>query len=171
MVHHVRPPTPKPAPIRGLVKMDGWLAAQFIVALAMLGVGAYQDYKTHEVPNRVWLVFGSIGGFVSAARFGVTILLGVWLTLACILGIAGYVVWLVAPKTIGGADVKALMALGVIISPYAFLTLGGAIVVSEIYLFAKGAFDRLSWKQIKELKVPFVPFLLAGLCLTLFLSG
>lgn len=142
--------------------LDAWLTVQFGVAIAMLAVGSYHDLATRIIPNKVWLVGGLIGGFVAVGQYGFSVLLGVHFLFAALLGGGFYLVWRFANSWVGGADVKAIMALGVILAPWAasavLFSLGGSAVAMLIF----GVANRLSYKEIMGLKAPFIPFMLFG---------
>lgn len=143
----------------------------FGIALLMLLIGSYHDFQTRTVPNKVWIVFGFIGGLVAVYQYGLTVLLGIHLLFAAVLGGGMYIAWRFYAKFIGGADVKAIMALGVILSPLAYLVAVFALFVGTVVLLTWAGCKKLQLKEILEVKAPFIPFLLIGafICLV-FLS-
>ncbi|MBI2079105.1 MAG: prepilin peptidase [Euryarchaeota archaeon] len=73
------------------------------------------DLRTRRVPNGVWIAMASCAGLLFVVDVGVTHRYG-WLQLAVAAAIAGlaYVLWFFHLLA-GGADAKALMALGLLL--------------------------------------------------------
>lgn len=149
--------------------ITSWVLAQFAVALAMLGVGAYFDLKTHEIPNKVWVVGGVLGGLVAVFHYqGVPLFLGVHFLFAVLLGGAMLACWFIVPSKIGAADVKAGMALGAILSPLAFINIFWSFVAIAYYVgFIALKSKKTSWRFLVSVQAPFIPFLFVGCFLTL----
>ncbi|MHB1867716.1 MAG: A24 family peptidase [Nitrososphaerales archaeon] len=84
------------------------------VAASMLLFTSYLDLKKREVPDKVWLIFGAIGGILQVYEVsnGETsiIQLGISIALAAIIGMGLYFFGFY-----GGADGKALIVVGVLL--------------------------------------------------------
>lgn len=89
----------------------GWIVAQGVALLSLM-YGSYKDVKTREIPDTPWMAMGAAGVVLRmvdhqwkmmALSFGVALLLGF------ILAVSGL---------FGGADVKAFLALSVLIPIY-----------------------------------------------------
>lgn len=151
------------------VLVDPWTLWRFLIAGAVLLVGARQDLKFQRIDNGVWLIGGVLGGLFAFAQYGFGVLLAVHLGLAGLIGVGFYVVWTRFHAFIGGADVKAIMALGLILSPWSFLVVTAAVLFAEVYLVLKllwkpkGRVTRYDLREALKFQVPFVPFLFAGL--------
>lgn len=140
------------------------LIAVFIQALIMTGIGAYYDLRTNEVENWVWLV-GGIGGVLLAVfHYGFSIFLLVHFVFAAIVGVAIVAAFYKFDKYIGGADAKAIVALGLILSYWSFIILGVSILILEVFLIFVGLFkrERIGLKELMEMKAPYLPFLFLG---------
>jgi len=89
------------------------------IALGCLLVASYQDYKTREIEDYVWIVLGLIGGILTGIELfllenvSLVIVVIVSFFIASGLGLILYRFGLV-----GGADAKALMALGIVLPYY-----------------------------------------------------
>lgn len=148
--------------------LDAWVVAQFAVALAMLGVGAYSDLKTHEISNRVWVVGGVLGFILAAFHYqGNPMFLGIHMIFAALIFGAMFACWLLVPSKIGAADVKAGTALGMILSSLAFLNLFWAFLAIAYFMGAKFLKSKKAgWRSLMSIQAPFIPFLLVGCVLT-----
>lgn len=142
--------------------MEAWVIIQFLVALAMGLVGSFFDNERHdyEVPNKVWLVFG-IGGFIVAGFrwLWLPIFVLIHLFFAGILSGGILVAYRLGKGAIGGADVKAIMALSVTLGLWSFLCLLFAVVVLSVYALVIGGYKG----NLKKMKAPFLPFLWVGI--------
>ena len=112
-----------------------------IVAVLLLGYGSYKDVKTREIPDYVWIVMGVCGILLRVAdhqwkALGLSV--GVALLLGLILAVSGL---------FGGADIKALVALSVLIPYYPGVLLP---------VFVVSVFDNLA--IIKVIEIPVVLF-------------
>lgn len=133
----------------------------------MLIVGTLWDLATHEVPNEVVLLGGVLGVIFAGLTYGLTFGLAIHLLFAAIMAVASYVLFYFFNRFVGGADVKGLMALGLILSPFAFLVLGYAVFVTAGWLVVNVARKKIrNWKEFRAFEAPFFPFLLVGLILT-----
>lgn len=88
-------------------------AASLGLTLALLAYASLRDWKTREVPDWVWAVLASAGGFLTALR---TLLFGepelmLWLVGLAVLSILALALYYTG--LFGGADSKALICLGV----------------------------------------------------------
>lgn len=130
----------------------------------MTGIGAWQDLKTNEVPNKVWLVFGLLGGIMAAVRYGWTVFLGVHAIFAVIISIVIIVAFYKFEAFIGGADAKAVIALSAILSFFAVIPLvvSVGLLVAFLAVFTAIKKDKLSLKEVLDMKAPFLPFLFTG---------
>lgn len=141
-----------------------FLTVQFAVAFSVLAVGSFYDiFNNMTIPNRVWLVGGVVGAILAAWQYGFSVLLVANYSVAIILGLAVYCCWRFFGDMIGGADVKAVAALGLILGPFVFGAVAfsafGAAMLLVGYLVSK----RIKFSEIREVKVPFIPILTAGL--------
>ena len=90
-----------------------------VIALGCLLVASYQDYKTREIEDYVWIVLGIIGGVLTGVELfligSITLVIVVIISflIASGLGLILYKFGLV-----GGADTKALMTLGIVLPYY-----------------------------------------------------
>lgn len=146
--------------------MDLLITLQFLVALAMGLVGSYFDNARHdfEVPNKVWVVFG-IGGFI-VAGFRWTwspIFVLVHLIFAGIISGGVLLAYWLSKGAIGGADVKAVMSLGVTVGLWSFICVVVAVGSLTLYTVSIGGYRRTPFKEIMKMKAPFLPFLTFGI--------
>jgi hypothetical protein len=142
---------------------------RFIPLSAIMGYVAYLDYKTGEVPNKIWL-YTIFGGSLTVAE---TLLLFSWaltaitlfsIIISCIIGLLTF--WIGG----GGADAKALITLGFSVPlfpmwglwpfpfPLVVLLIGSATALPFILLQKnKGPV----WSR----KIRFLPYLFFGFIL------
>lgn len=89
----------------------GWIIAQG-VALLFLVYSSYKDVKTREVPDTPWIAMGAAGVILRVIDHQwkmMALSFGIALLLVFILGVSGL---------FGGADMKAFLALSVLIPTY-----------------------------------------------------
>lgn len=146
---------------------DFSLVVQFTIAFMMLTIGTFFDlYRRQTIPNNVWAVFGAFGAVWAGFQYGdAPLVMGLFFLFAAFLAIGVYIAWTFFSKYIGGADVKAIMALGLILSPLAYVTTIFGLFFASMVLFgyALVSSKKISLKEMRGFKVPFIPFLLAGL--------
>lgn len=141
--------------------LDSSVIFQFIVAASMLAVGAYYDLKTREVSNDVWLTGGVVGlVFALGLYWGQELLLFIFLIPVFLVAIGGFVAW--TRGFIGAADIKAMIAVAVILSYFSFLSIFMAILIATFYAAAVVVHNGFK-EKIKNIQAPFIPFFLGGL--------
>lgn len=140
------------------------LAIQFVLSFVMLGVGALKDLVDNTVSNAFWVVYGVVAFGVAFYEYGLTALFGVHLIFTLLIGVGAYVAWRLAKGRLGGADAKAIMALGVSLPVFSFLVLGYAGLFALIYLFFKSMKKTGNLRDALKIKAPFLPFMFAGVC-------
>ena len=83
-----------------------------LIAAAFLAYGSYHDIKTREIPDTVWVVMGAIG-------VGLRIVDHQWKMLLISLGAALVLGLILAVSQLfGGADIKALIAVSLVVPVY-----------------------------------------------------
>ncbi len=133
-----------------------------VIVAGMLVVGAFYDLWKREVPDKVWLLFGGLGGFLTVVdvyfgRIGLltpSLLVGITVVLAISLYYFGFY---------GGADAKALIAISIILPVYepanfvhpfaALMILANTVTLSLFLPVALAAFNvmqMLNGKRIFE---------------------
>lgn len=150
-----------------MVDQIGLFVISYLVAGAMLVVGSYLDLKYHKVGNDLWVLGGSIGTITTLVTYKeVPILLLVALLPFFLISIGGFAAWNFG--YIGAADIKAFMALSLLIGYFSFLAIFAAVLFGSVFSLAK--FAKASFKlDLKKLEAPFIPFLFGGLVLTVLL--
>lgn len=138
------------------------LAIQFALSFSALGIGALKDLVDNEVPNLLWLAYGAVAVVVAFYEYGLTALLGVHLLFSGLIAVGAYVAWRFAKGYLGGADSKAIMALGLSLPIFSFLVIGYAGVGALGYLFARTIKEKISFVDAVKMKAPFLPFLFVG---------
>src|SRR3989442_7791539 len=138
-------------------------AAALLLSVAALLAASLSDFKTREVSNKVWLVYGPLALLLFIAR-----MVYAW-DLAPIIGVSAIATFVVAFLlfefgVMGGADSKALMCLGLALPispsflapfwqpPFVFYPFPIAILVnsfllsigSAVFLLARNLFQRAS---------------------------
>lgn len=137
---------------------------QFFAALIMLLIGTYSDLRTRTVSNNVWISGGLVGSILSILEYGAyPATLFSWFAISGVVAIGSYVVWRFASKYIGGADVKCFMALGLLLSPFAFMVIAAGLVFGAVYGLGLVTVRGKSFEDLRKVKVPLVPFVLVGL--------
>jgi preflagellin peptidase FlaK len=154
--------------------------ARFIPLCLIIGYAAYSDWKTKEVTNKLWLY--AIPGlsltiietmFFLNSSFLILELLSIGFTI-----IIGYLFF--ALKQWGGADAKALMTIGlsaplfptwgilynspIPLNMFPFITLSIASTLTIIYTILTK-----SNIPLKQRKIKFMPFMLAGIIIAVIL--
>ncbi|MDJ0270203.1 MAG: prepilin peptidase [Aigarchaeota archaeon] len=87
---------------------------KIVIALAMLGYGAYRDIKEREVADKVWLIPGAVGGAINVyeriqSQPEAIIIYAASIALTALVALPFYYLSLY-----GGADAKALIAIAAI---------------------------------------------------------
>jgi Flp pilus assembly protein protease CpaA len=140
--------------------------ARFAPLIAIMGYAAYQDHKTGEVPNKVWL-YAIPGALLTTIEtllepqlvFATLLSIAVTITIALVMFYVG---------GSGGADTKAYLTLAVsapltlpYLAPILFLPLVTIIIAgitAGIYGVVKG-----------KKEVRYIPFIFIGLIASAFL--
>lgn len=148
------------------LEIDGWLAFQLILSFSCLGAGALKDLVDRSVANGLWLVYGGVALGAAVLQFGFSVLLGVHLLFAFLISLAYFLAWTRLKRYLGGADVKAIMALSVSLSYLAVEAIAWSVVLALAYLSIVMFRDRLTKKEVLALQVPFLPFLFLGFLFT-----
>lgn len=132
----------------------------FIIAIILLGIGAYTDIKYRKASNWLWVVMGGIGTLSILAH---PLNLIYILMMFIILG-AMFTMFFLLPM--GGADIKALMALAILFPyplgdgwfPPVYLILAYATFITVLCVpYVKWKHAELDLKDILN-KYPF-PFI------------
>ena len=119
------------------VKIVIIIILKLVLSFLALGAAAYFDFKTHLVPDKLWLIYGSLGLglslfdlvlFSSSAWLSFAISAGVTISLALALFYIG---------GFGGADSKALICLAVCLptAPFTPLLNAGGLLPFEMGFF------------------------------------
>lgn len=137
----------------------------------MLAIGSYHDIKTRTVDNDLWTAFGFMGVLFAYLIYQSELLLfGIHFLFFPIIAIGGFAAWYVCNGYLGAADVKAMMALSVIISAYSFITIMIAVLAASVYSAGMVLSGRVKIGEIKKVQAPFIPFFLVGLLGTLAIA-
>lgn len=147
------------------MEIDFWLGFQLCLSLACLLAAAGKDLVDRTIPNSVWLFYGGVAFVGAVLQFGVSVLLGVHLLFAVVMSTVYFVLWTRFMKYLGGADVKAIMALSISVSYLAIITITFSALLALVYLFYMSIRFRLTKKEIMALKAPYIPFLFLGFVL------
>ena len=130
--------------------------AKAILIAASLAYASYQDVKTREIEDKVWLVTGAIGAALTVYEIVVTpgypvLLAGFSILLTTLLAFGIYYIGLY-----GGADAKALTAIAVtmpiapgslgFISPFMPFTILGNSLILSLILIPVCAISNLIWR-------------------------
>jgi preflagellin peptidase FlaK len=114
---------------------SGIYSLNFAIAAIMLLFTSYLDLKDREVPDKVWLIFGGIGGVLQLYEVlnGETNLLdlGIAVGLATAVGMGLFFFGFY-----GGADGKALIALGVLVPR--FVPMVGLYSIAPLIILTNG---------------------------------
>jgi prepilin signal peptidase PulO-like enzyme (type II secretory pathway) len=148
-----------------------YVLALFATALFSTFLASYFDlFSCNTIPNLVWVIGGFIGLAIAVSWLGFSVLLGVHLLFALLLGVSAYVTWYFGAEYFGGGDAKAFIMLGVILGPYSFAVIGFAVIALGVFgLVWLVSVGRKS--KEKTLRVPFIPFLALGVFLAMKLYG
>lgn len=143
-----------------------WTFLGFLWVVVMGLVGVIYDNREHnfEVPNKVWIVFG-IGGFILAGfRWEwVPLFLGLHFVWGAILSGGIFFAFWASKGAIGGADVKAIMALSVTLGLWSYIPVMFSVILVEFFLVYRKYSENLTWKDSIKISVPFLPFLFVGI--------
>ena len=147
--------------------------ARFIPICIVMGYAALADYKTGEVPNKIWLS-AIPGGLLTLLETFIFFSVGLLLLTLITIGICVGVGFLLYALGGGGADSKALMFMA-ISAPFLPLwglyplplpliaMLIGSVSALPFILFSKS--KEPLWKR----KIRFLPFLFIGLIVCVIL--
>ncbi len=81
-------------------------------SIGFLGYGAYKDVTTREIPDKVWLLMGVTGVILRVEDHQ-------WKMMALSVGVCSVLVFVLAvSRLFGGADIKALLALSLMVPTY-----------------------------------------------------
>ncbi len=129
--------------------------AKALIAGIMLAVASYQDFRTREIDDKVWLIGGGLGGALTAYEALFTpaypyLLAGFSIGITAALAFGVYYLGLY-----GGADAKALLAIALtfplapswITSPlFPIAVLGNSLLLSVLLLIPTCLALNLAWK-------------------------
>jgi len=139
---------------------------KYIIAITILTIGSYTDLKTRTAPDTLWLILGGFG-----IIFIITTTINIFYLIVMVAFLV--ILYLISKVTdkIGGADLKALMALAILfpypmmgylppaysIFIYAYIVTFCSIPI--VYLLNKNR----SWMYVlMEYENPFLVFLTMG---------
>ncbi|MBU7032899.1 MAG: prepilin peptidase [Theionarchaea archaeon] len=111
------------------------------VTLILLGYGSYEDIRSREISDYVWIVMGGCGLLARAWDHQWKIM-GINLVIAC-----GLSFILVVSGLFGGADIKALLSLSLLIPSYEGMVFPFFIIT---------VFNNLAMLRIGEIVVVFI---------------
>lgn len=149
--------------------LGAFLVIQFLISSYFLLYAAYWDLKARQVSNWPFLAWAILGFTEVLGEYGFTVLLVVHLLFTVFISSVFLFVWWKWRAFIGGADVKAIMALSIGLSIVSLPVVAWSVFFLVFYLIFKTLKNKLTVKEVMALKAPFLPFMLFGLCLTLVL--
>lgn len=112
-----------------------------LFTVVLMGYGSYKDVKTREVPDIVWVIMGGSGIILRVLDHQWKIMgisLGVALVLSVVLAVSGL---------FGGADIKAFLALSLLIPQYPGVVLP---------VFVVSVFNNVAVIRVTEILVVFI---------------
>lgn len=146
-----------------------WLMIQIAIVLVGLTVATSSDIPKREVTNKVFAAMFAGGLGVQFLFFGSTpILLGINLMIGLLVMVGALAVWFVATEKVGAADIKAFMVLGFCVPTLILQVIGFMAVAVLIFILVEVILAKKPRAEIIALKVPLMPFLLAGSIATVF---
>jgi Flp pilus assembly protein protease CpaA len=147
---------------------------RFIPLLIVFGYAAYKDYKTGEVPNKIWLysIIGATLTLVQTALFfSIPLFFITTVVMLSCVGL-GFLFFLLGA---GGADAKALMTLGLsapLLPLWSFLWPIPTILLAMM-IACIAALPFLITQETKESfwkrKIRFLPFIFIGLIVSVII--
>ena len=114
-----------------------------------LGYGSYKDIKTREIPDTLWLIMGGVGVVLRLFDHQWKVM-GVSVGIALVLGAV-----LLVSGLFGGADIKAFIALSLLVPQYP-----GAAVVLPVFVVS--VFNNLAVIRVIEILVVFLYNIVKG---------
>jgi prepilin signal peptidase PulO-like enzyme (type II secretory pathway) len=139
--------------------LDLYLASEYVsvsITLIFLSLAAIFDFRTREVPDKIWLAYGPIGLILTTYRISVEPALSLFTAESVSLSIL-IAFGLVFFGLSGGADAKALICLGITLPlPPGIVTpiLGFAYPFFPIVVFVTGyviSFSVVVWILVRNL--------------------
>ena len=136
------------------------------IIFGVLGYIAYKDFKTMEIDNLTSLVLMLFNSdycysffYTFIQRWAYQKLLG-----AVILGSIFQLIVLLTKKGLGQGDVRLAIISGILVGmdnlvPWLYITIFSALIYGLVLAKKK--------KKFKGLKIPFVPFMVLGIIITL----
>lgn len=111
-----------------------------LVLCVLLGYGAYRDVKTREIPDGLWVVMGVVAVVFRGVDHQ-------WKMMGVSVGVcAGIVAVLALSGLFGGADIKALLAVSLLVPTYEGMVFP---------IFVVSVFNNLAFIKIGELFAVF----------------
>lgn len=167
-VSHLKGPT-RPAihTKLGLTLIDAYTMIMFLVATAIFAVGAYKDWKTLTVGNDLWLIGGCVGALGALVFFrDQSLLMAVYFIPFVLFTIGGFLFWNKFDAYIGAADIKAMMALSLLIGYFSFIVVGLGVLFAGLFSVIK--ILRNKGGDITKVQAPFIPFMFASVLTVAF---
>jgi Flp pilus assembly protein protease CpaA len=156
-------------------KMYGLAVVSAVVVLACFGFAGWQDFKTRLVSNKIWLVLCVVGAPLALANYVLMGALLVYVVNASVAVLLGFAMFFVFGRFFGGADAKALMALGLTVPLLVPFVVLAAFPMMMIYCLVRGVRRGLGLRAVfgVDKSVPYVSCLFVGLvvlevCMLLF---
>jgi len=147
---------------------------RFIPLLFVIGYAAYSDYKTGEVPNKVWL-YTIIGGLLTALETAIFFSIPLLLFNLLVIGFCVGIGFLMFHLGGGGADSKAFMTIGIsapLFPLWSFLwpiPLPFVVMFIAAILAVPALINQKSSVPIWQRKLRFLPFVFIGLIMSVIL--
>ncbi|MFA5365451.1 MAG: prepilin peptidase [Candidatus Bathyarchaeia archaeon] len=145
--------------------MNSLAVVSAVVVLACFGFAGWQDFKTRLVSNWVWLVLCVFGVPLALANYVLMGALVVYVVNASVAVLLGFAMFFLFGRFFGGADAKALMALGLTVPLLVPFVVLAAFPVMLIYCLVRGVRRGESLRAVfgVDKSVPFVSCLFVGL--------
>ena len=144
---------------------------RFIVGFVVLSIGAYTDFKTRMASNCLWLVLGSVALsllLVDFYLYGLDVFKIVSLVVMVLL----FYVLFQLRVIVGGADVKALMCVCILIPLFILDVFFLSVVVMLLSVPVVCVFKKMPLRDVLfGYPYPFLVSLLCGFVLSYVLSG
>ena len=147
----------------------------YLVAVPILCIGAYTDLKYREAKNILWLIMGIIGIILLLIPPYDLLYIAIMIIIIILLFVMFYCL-----PTVGGADIKAMMALSILF-PYPI----GASYLPPIYSILMYSFmitlafilivkyfnrEKTFTELLKDYPFPFLVSLLGGVIVLFFIG-
>lgn len=159
------------------VNKHSWLplfeSIRIFISLILFGYCAFTDFKYREINNRVWIYFTPIGITLTLLSIAMEQLsfLNVLLSIT-VSSVFALVLWFLGG--FGGADAKALITLALLL-PLGFSTTTPYFPLVSLAFGCLTAMPYIIYKlhttrNFKNLELPLLPFLFAGIIVSLFIG-